>query len=298
MAKLVGPGLVAPVLGFLGVGPAFLLCAALYGLGWVQLRGVRTRSTGGVRRGDSFVGSFLAGIRYAWHERLIRMVLVMVFFHCGLAMAFESLLPTYYAEQLGGARIVAPSGLAHHDHDAPAPAPVDASGEAIGFAILMTAVGFGALFGSVLIGGVQGSLTRGRLYLVMGVLSGLGLVLLAVAPSLPIALVAAAIIGGSQAAFMTMGQALMQSLASNEFRGRIASMNLLSFGGIMAVMSLINGALGTQIPAAAILLADGVLFMAVMLVSLAFATPRGVYVAGMPARSPTPAEAPIAALAR
>src|SRR5205823_2687544 len=99
---------------------------------------------------------------------------------------------------------------------------------ATGFATLMTAVGFGALFGSVLIGGIESSLARGRLYLAMGVLSGVGLVLLAVAPNLAVALVAAAIIGGSQAAFMTMGQALMQALAANEFRGRIASMNLLS----------------------------------------------------------------------
>ena len=30
----------------------------------------------------------------------------------------------------------------------------------------------------------------------------------------------------------------MQSLAADEFRGRLASLNTLSFGGIMAVMNL------------------------------------------------------------
>src|SRR5688572_13587696 len=121
MAKLVGPGLVAPVLGLLGVGPAFFLCAGLYGLGWLQLRGVHTRSTGGVKKGDSFARSFADGFRYAWHQPLIRMVLVMVFFHCGLSMAYESLLPNYYAEQFGGLRLAASSMPAHHDHDAPMP---------------------------------------------------------------------------------------------------------------------------------------------------------------------------------
>ena len=60
--------------------PAFFLCAGLYGLGWLQLRGVKTRTTGGIKRGESFVESFGAGIRYTWSQPLIRMVLVMVFF--------------------------------------------------------------------------------------------------------------------------------------------------------------------------------------------------------------------------
>lgn len=300
MSKLVGPGLVAPVLGLLGVAPAFFLCAGLYGLGWVQLRQVKTRTTGGIKRGERFVDSFGAGIRYTWQQPLIRMVLVMVFFHCGLSMAFESLLPDYYSERFGSGSSAASAPAHVHDHDAPAPADPGFDGSATGFATLMTAVGFGALFGSVLIGGIESSLARGRLYLVMGVLSGLGLALLALAPTLPVALLAAVIIGGSQAAFMTMGQALMQALAANEFRGRIASLNLLSFGGIMAVMNLANGALGTHVGAALILLVDGLLFAAVMLVSLAFATPRRVYLDGMPARTVASSEAPApaASLAR
>ena len=121
MARLVGPGLVAPVLGLIGVAPAFFVCAALYGIGWLELRQVRTRTTGGVRRGQSWAGSFVAGIAYAWHQPLIRMVLVMVFFHCGLTMAYESLLPHYYTEQFAAARSAAPSGPTHHDHEAPPP---------------------------------------------------------------------------------------------------------------------------------------------------------------------------------
>ena len=298
MSKLIGPALVAPILGLLGVAPAFFLCAGLYGLGWLQILRVRTRSTGGVKQGDSWAASFTAGLGYAWHQPLIRMVLVMVFFHCGLTMAFESLLPAYYTEQFGGVRAVAASVAAHHDHDAPAIVAAGANSEATGFATLLTAVGFGALIGSVFIGGIESSLARGRLYLIMGVLSGLGLLLLAVAPNLVVALVAAAIVGASQAAFMTMGQALMQSLAANEFRGRLASLNLFSFGGIMAMMNLGNGALGTQFSPAAILLVDGLLFMGVMVVSLVFATPRRIYVNGMPARAPVPVAASVAAPAR
>jgi MFS family permease len=163
--------------------------------------------------------------------------------------------------------------------------PSGFNAEATGFATLMMGTGVGALIGSILIGGVQSRLSRGRLYLAMGILSGLGEVLLSFAPNVGFAFLAAAIMGGSQAAFMTMGQALMQSLAADEFRGRIASLNTLSFGGIMALMNLFNGFLGTHTTAASILLADGILFATIMLASVSFAVPRDVYIRGMPARA-------------
>src|SRR5215212_5264626 len=155
MSKLLGPGLVAPVMGLLGVAPAFFLCAGLYGLGWLQLRQIKTRTTGGIKRGESFVESFGAGIRYTWSQPLIRMVLVMVFFHCGLSMAFESLLPDFYSERFGAGHSVAASAVGPHDHDAPALAASGSDASASGFATLMMGVGFGALLGSVIIGGIE-----------------------------------------------------------------------------------------------------------------------------------------------
>ena len=284
-SRLTGPALAAPLLGFLGAPAAFFMCTALYGLGWLQLMKVKTRSRGGLVRGQSFVQGFSAGLKYAWTQPLIRMVLVMVFFHCSLTMAFESLLPTFAAQQLSGRAAIAPVPVGvGHEHMGEV-VPMGFNPEAIGFATLMVGVGAGALLGSVLIGGIDSRVVRGRLYLATGVLSGLGEVLLAFSPNMSVAILAAALMGGSQAAFMTMGQALMQSLAADEFRGRIASLNTLSFGGIMALMNLFNGFLGTYTTAASILLADGLLFVSIMLASVSFAVPRGVYVRGMPSRS-------------
>ena len=60
-------------------------------------------------------------------------------------------------------------------------------------------------------GGIRSSIIRGRLYLAMGIFSGLGQVLMALAPNMAFAFGAAVIMGASQAAFMTMGQATMQA---------------------------------------------------------------------------------------
>jgi MFS family permease len=162
--------------------------------------------------------------------------------------------------------------------------------DATGFATLMMGVGVGSLFGSIFVGGVMGGLARGRLYLIAGLLSGLGQVLLSFAPNMAIAFLAAAIMGGSQSAFMTMGQAMTQAIAADEFRGRLASINTFSLGGIMSFMNLANGYLGTHYPASAILLVNGLLFAGIVVASFGLAVPRGVYLRGMPV-SRTPAAA-------
>jgi len=229
---------------------------------------------------ESYFTNFKQGLRYVGDQPVIRFVILIAFFHCGLTMAFESLLPNFAHQQLSVATAVG----------AAAPVHVHGGGggefnsDATGFSTLVMGVGFGALFGGLFVGGIQSSLARGRLYLVMGLMSGLGQVLLSVSPNMAFAFGAAAIMGGSQAAFMTMGQATMQALAVNEYRGRIASLNSLSLGGVMSLMNLANGYLGIQFSAAEILLAQGLLYVIIMVVSIGFTLPRSVYRSGLPSR--------------
>ncbi|MBI2852294.1 MAG: MFS transporter [Chloroflexi bacterium] len=255
-SRLVGPGLTAPLLAILGAPAAFFLCTAFYLVGWVQILKIKTVSTGGIKKGESFVVNFTDGIRYVWHHHTIRMITGMVILHCGLTMAFESLLPVFSTQRLG-------------------------AGSA-GFANLMVGVGAGALAGSILIGGVLSPFARGKFYLVTGILSGLGQVMLSFAPNMAVAVTAAAAMGASQAAFMTLGQATTQSLAADDFRGRLASINAFSLGGVMSTMNLVNGFLGNVYPVVLVLLVEGMIFVGIMLVGFALSTPRHVYLRGFP----------------
>ena len=135
LSRLIGPGIVTPVLVLLGAPAAFLICTLLYLLSWWQVTLIQTRSTGGAGGGHSFVGSFVEGVRYITSQPLIAMVTILVCFHCGLTMAFESSLPAFTNEVLR---------------------------DPAGFGILMTAVGIGAAAGSIHIGGVRSALIRGR----------------------------------------------------------------------------------------------------------------------------------------
>src|SRR5262249_33443894 len=151
---------------------------------------------------ESIFANFVAGLGYVYMRPLLRFVIMLAILHCSLTMAFESLLPSFSHERL-------------------------ASGTT-GFRTLVIGAGARPLVASVLVSGIRNSQARGQTLLLMGILSGLGQVGLSLTGTLWLATIAAALMGGAQAAFMTMTQATTQSMAADEFRGRVASINSFS----------------------------------------------------------------------
>jgi sugar phosphate permease len=141
----------------------------------------------------------------------------------------------------------------------------------------MMGVGGGALVAVMLIAGYRGEVGRGRLLLLSGVLSGVSMLALAAATTTAAALAATALMGASQASFMAISAAMVQSLAPDEMRGRISGLNQINIGGTMAVVNLVNGFAADAVGAPTVLLVLGVAFILVMAASLMAATLRGVY---------------------
>lgn len=253
-SRLIGPGFVTPLLVLAGEPAgyvlAFAICTAFYVIGWVKIQKIAPRAPEH-QITESFLANFVGGLTYVYSRPVMRFMLVLVFMHCGLTMAFESLLPTFSVQRLGTTEG--------------------------GFGTLIMGVGAGALIASIFVSGIQTPKGRGNALIVMGIMSGLGQVMLSLTTSLVLATLAAMVMGGAQAAFMTMGQAVTQSIASDEFRGRVASINAFSLGGIMATMNLLNGTLADEFGAQALLFSQGFIFVSIMLVSLFLFTGRRVY---------------------
>jgi MFS family permease len=253
-SRLIGPGFVTPLLVVAGETTgyvlAFAVCTVFYAVGWVRIQRIAPRPPEN-KVTESFFANFVGGLTYVYSRPVLRFMLVLVFMHCGLTMAFESLLPTFSVQRLGISEG--------------------------GFGTLIMGVGAGALIASIFVSGIQTARARGNALIVMGIMSGLGQVLLSLTTSLVLATGAAMIMGGAQAAFMTMGQAVTQSIASDEYRGRVASINTFSLGGIMATMNLLNGSLADEFGAQALLFTHGFIFVTIMIVSLFLLTGRRVY---------------------
>ena len=177
----------------------------------------------------------------------------MALFHCGLTMSFESLLPV-----LSDTRLDAKDA---------------------GFSLLMMAVGAGAMVSVTAIAGVTGESTRGKLFINLGVLSGLAPAVLAMSTNMPTALAAAALMGATQAGFMTLTHTMIQSVTDDGIRGRVGAVYSVHIGGMMAAANLINGGLADVpfIGASLLLIGGGVGFILVMFASFQTLTIRRIY---------------------
>jgi MFS family permease len=242
---------VTPLLTIVGAPAAFLMCTALYGIGLLQILRLSPRAPAPNPVRESFLANFVGGLGYVYTRPVLRFMIMLAIFHCGLTMAFESLLPAF--------------------------ADINLDMDSTGFGTLMLGVGAGAFVTSVLVSGVHTSKARGNTLIVMGLMSGLGQVMLSLTGTIWLAMAAAALMGGAQAAFMTMAQAVTQSIAADEFRGRVASINSFSLGGMMAVVNLLNGSLAASFGAANLLLWEGFIFVVIVVFSLFVVTGRRVY---------------------
>ncbi len=259
-SRLIGPGIVTPLLSILGAPAAFLMCTVFYGLGLLQILKLPRREPDASVRQESILANFRGGLTYVYVRPLLRFVIMLAIMHCALTMAFESLLPSFSHERL-----------------------TDSS---TGFGTLLIGVGAGSLISSILVSGIRTPSGRGNTLFMMGVMSGVGQVVLSLSSSLTFAFFAAALMGGAQAAFMTMAQATTQSMAADEFRGRVASINTFSLGGAMAIMNLTNGTLASYIGAHNILMIQGIVFAAIVFLGLLVVSGRHAYGRGLSLEQP------------
>ena len=250
-SRLIGPGIVTPLLIVFGSAAAFLLCAGFYVIGLFQIMKLSPKRPDPNKVPEGYFASFAGGVAYVYSMPVIRFMIMLAIFHCGLTMAFESLLPGFAHNSLGL--------------------------EEGGFGPLLAGVGAGSLIASVFISGIQTSKARGNVLMFTGFVSGLGQTVLALTSVLWLATLAAVVMGGAQAAFMTMTQAVTQATATDEYRGRVASLNTVALGGMMATMNLLNGTLADAFGAAPLLFWEGLIFGAIVLVSLFAVTGRRVY---------------------
>jgi len=263
-SRMVGPLLVLPVVTLIDPEPAFIVCAALYAVGWSQVLRIGTVSRGVIAPAQGMMVNLVAGVRYIYTHPLLLSVMVFTVLHCALTMAFESIFPFFSRAQLG----------------------METGKELFeGPTYLMIGVGAGSIVGNLALARIEGQRLRGRLFLWLGLLSGLTPIALGFASNIPQAVMAAAAMGAATAAFMTISHTIVQAAAPDALRGRVMSANTWHVQGTMAGFNGLNGVL-MDLPwmtAPILLSGTGMLFVALVLGSLLTAQLRLVYARGIPA---------------
>ena len=266
-SRLIGPLAGLPLLTGVGPGWVFVMSAGFLLLSISQLARLRVRSSGGLHGSQRSIlremqANVREGLRYVGQHRPVRLVIGLVALHCMLTMSFDALLPILATRELGGG-----AGL---------------------FGSLVMGVGGGALVGTLALSVVGNPRTRGTLFLLSSVLSGLSALWLGLADSAAMAVAAAAAIGASQGVFMSLSSMFIQMVVPDAVRGRVMSTYAMSAGGLMAVMVLINGTAADFISVGVLLVVPAIAYVVLLLAwSLAGRELRNIYRLGA---LPAPAE--------
>ena len=254
-SKVIGP-VAGPILKAYGAEWVFAAAAIFLALSILQMTRMKTRSTGGIQ-GESrglirdTHRHMTDGLRYLGQAPSVRLMIAMVSLHCMFTMAFDfSLLPAYADVILGG-------GQSEYGY-------------------MLMAIGGGALVSTVMLSMMPLGRIRGRVFLIVGLFSGLSLVWVGVANSLIMALIGGVLAGASQAMYMALTSAMIQAVVPDALRGRVMALYAMFAGGIMAVMILVNGLAADFISIRILLIVPGILFAICMIVALGLPRIRSV----------------------
>ena len=237
-ARFFGLLVASPLLAIdaIGVTGVLVLSVAFQAVGTMFMTLTRTRSTGESTPRHGMARSMLDGLVYIYTNRMISIFILLVAFHCALVMSYDSVLPVFSRNELGA---------------------VD--GSILGYMVM--GFGAGSLVVTVLMAGVRSERNKGRWLLWTGVISGIVPIVLAFSPSVAPAILVAAVMGGTQSAFMALTTTYVQTIAPDRLRGRISSLYILHAGGIMAFANLGYGFMADILSAPPILYVTAAAFL-------------------------------------
>jgi MFS family permease len=244
-SRIIGPLFGTALLTSFGAGAVFALSAVLLVLGLLAVLTIRYRPTEADRPGPSYqrppvLTQLRDGFNYTRRDHRVATVLILVGFHCGFTMAFDSMMPTL-ATMIGG-----DSGT---------------------YGSILVALGAGAVVGVLSLSMLKSPQAQGRALFLSAVGSGLAMLAFGLATVPAAAIAAAALAGGTQASFMALSVVFIQQIVTDEFRGRVLSFYALLAAGHMAVINLGFGWLSEIVGVRALLIIPGLLWVSIFLIA-------------------------------
>jgi MFS family permease len=243
-AQFLGPLLATPILATGGAALAWAFCSALYVLAAaLSLRIGEVR--GGGDRHSVGTGLVLAYRNLRLHGAAWVAVLAVAI-HCTLTMSYQGMLPMFVATDL---------------HAGPET-----------FGALLASIGLGAMIGSLALAQFSGRPYRPALFVYSMVVSGVALLVLGAATNAGYAVALGFLVGSSQAMFMSITLAIIQSAVDDGFRGRATSIYQMITLTPMALFGWGMGGLADIAEPRPLMVACGLAFLVVMAIYAAAST--------------------------
>ena len=204
------PTSVGPVVGslllfapFIGASGAYFIMSAILVVTIALLFLMPPGSPRNVPRG-SVLRELLLGLRYAWQQPRLRVLLAMLLLVAATAGPYQNILPGLLENAFGI--------------------------ESRNLGLTTWPMGVGSLFVGLSVAGVVGTRWSGGVLLVTSCAFGLGVALLGVTPNALVMLPVVFLIGSGFSAFQTLNTAEVIRQSEPEYHGRVTALTFLPFG--------------------------------------------------------------------
>ena len=233
MARLIGPSLAGIVIAVSSEGYCFLIDGFSYIAVVISLlvmtMALRERSESGKK---NMLSELHEGWKYVSGSKPIRSVLLLLALVSLVGMPYTVLMPIFAGDIL---------------HGGP---------HTLGF--LMGATGVGALVGAIVLAARKSVLGLGRLIVIAAYCFGGGLIAFSTSRVFPLSMVLLFITGYGMMTQMASTNTILQTIVSDQHRGRVMSYYAMAFVGMAPFGSILAGAMANNIGAPNTLLIGGI----------------------------------------
>lgn len=216
LGTMIGPTVAGLVYAWLGPAWCFTINGASFIAVMIALAMMRLPPRTPVTITEkSVLRNLTTGIKYAFADENIRILLIMLATSAMFGFGLLNLMPAWATNVLGGD--VRTNGL------------------------LLSARGVGSLIGALMIAYVGGRIVRGKLWSAGSLVMPFALIILALFRNLPVSLLMLVVLGWSLMSVVNITNALIQTHIPDELRGRVMAVYILVFQGSIPIGSLIAG---------------------------------------------------------
>ena len=221
LARVAGPAIGGVVLAGMGAAWCFVINGLSFLAVLIALAGMKLPDDVGKPRSDRRILAEIGdGLRYVWHQPVVRTLVTLVGVTSLFGLSYAVLLPAYATDVL----------------------KVDAKG----YGLLNAAVGIGALTGSLSVASLSRWKSKGLQLTVGSLAFPLALLCFAATRSYLLALFCLAGAGMSFVIQNATGNTMIQLLVPDELRGRVMSVYTLFFFGTTPVGAMLAGAVAQR----------------------------------------------------
>jgi MFS family permease len=221
LARFIGPPIGGLLIALVGEGWCFFINGASFVAVIAGLLAIQIEKSIKRHRAGSIIQQLVEGLKYAWHFRSLRYLLLLLIFSSFFGLPFQALMPIFAADILKG------------------------DAQMLGF--LTGALGAGALSGALFLASRKNLMTVPALTFRTSLMFAMGLAVFALSPLKALSMLALVVTGFGMIVHFNATNTLLQSIADEEKRGRIVSLYSLTFMGITPLGSLAAGALADYI---------------------------------------------------